>query len=445
MTFSLGRFLLGDPIDAHLPERVLKLAQAQQFASERLVGWVQLTLVTFMGLLWAISPPAAAQAVIQPVPVALSIYLLFTSIRIWAAHREWLPDWFLIASAVIDMVLLMVLIWSFHIKYDQPPSFYLKAPTLLYVFIFIALRALRFEPKYVIISGLAAALGWTVLMLHVVSQHNVDPMITRDFVVYMTSNSVLIGAEVDKIISILFVTFVLAIAVERARRTVYHAVAEQTAARDLSRFVSEEVAQWITSADRQVQPGDGELRIGTTVFTDIEGFSTFSERLSPKGLADTMNAYFAVMDRIIRAHGGVITQFQGDAMLITFNAITEDPNHAANALKMALEMQRVCSAQTFGTTQEVLKTRFGVNTGKIIVGAVGAKDRLVFTVHGDDVNIAARLEQLNKEFGSYIMTTAETLKAAGDSFDAHYCCEPVLKGRTEATQVYTLDGLAAES
>ena len=82
-----------------------------------------------------------------------------TVLRLVLAHLRRLPYWMLFASVVVDMTLLLGLIWSFHLQYEQPASFYLKAPTLLYVFIFIALRALRFEAGFVVLSGLVAALG----------------------------------------------------------------------------------------------------------------------------------------------------------------------------------------------------------------------------------------------------------------------------------------------
>ena len=117
-----------------------------------------------------------------------------------------MPAWFLTLSVAADLTLLMMLIWSFHIQYDQPASFYLKAPTLLYVFIFIALRALRFETRFVLLAGLFSALGWLALVFYVVSIDPQDNMITRDYVAYMTSNTILLGAEFDKVISILMVT-----------------------------------------------------------------------------------------------------------------------------------------------------------------------------------------------------------------------------------------------
>jgi adenylate cyclase len=116
----------------------------------------------------------------------------------------------------MDIAVLMALIWSFHVKYMQPPSFYLKAPTVMYVFIFIALRALRFEPKYILITGAAAVVGWIVLVLFVVLGPDGGTMVTRNFVTYMTDNAILIGAEIDKMLSIVVVTLVLAAAVPRA-------------------------------------------------------------------------------------------------------------------------------------------------------------------------------------------------------------------------------------
>jgi adenylate cyclase len=193
----------------------------------------------------------------------------------------------------------------------QPASFYLKAPTMLYFFIFIALRALKFEPRFIILSGAAAGVGWLILVLYVIWSVPEDMMITRNYITYLTSNAILIGTEVDKILSIAFVTFVLAVAIVRAQRVLNRAVLETTAAEDLSRFVSAEVTDHITSADRAIQPGDGESKVATVLFTDIEGFSTISENLIPQELAQTLNDYFGATSTVIDRYGGVITQFEG--------------------------------------------------------------------------------------------------------------------------------------
>ncbi len=87
-----------------------------------------------------------------------------------------------------------------------------------------------------------------------------------------------------------------------------------------------------------------------------------------------------------------------------------------------------------------MKTRSGINSGDIIVGAIGTKDMLVFTVHGDNVNIAARLEQLNKEYGTYIMAGENTVEICNDEFDFEPVCEVVVRGREAPTKVYTVKG-----
>ncbi len=370
-------------------------------------------------------------------PLALTGYLVFTMVRLIGAYRGRLADWFLMVSVIADMGLLMVLIWSFHIQYMQPASFYLKAPTMMYVFIFIALRALRFEPRFILIAGGAAVAGWVALMMYVLFATPEDPMITRDYVTYLTSNTILIGAEIDKILSISMVTVVLAVAILRAQRTFHHAVQDSIAAEDLSRFVSREVADRITSADKEIQPGDGESRVATIMFTDIEAFSTISEKLTPQELAGILNEYFGATSEVIAKYGGVITQFEGDAMLITYNAVTPDENHAANAVRTAIEIQEVTNGRTFGK-DVVLKTRCGVNTGDIVIGAIGAKDRLVFTVHGDNVNVAATLEQLNKDYGTYVMVGENTTRACGGGLDFEPVCEVTVRGREATTKVYTV-------
>jgi adenylate cyclase len=437
MLARLRSFIFGEKTPGTLPRRVQENIALQQQESEKLIGWVQFTLVATFFTLYVLSPKTGAHTMFQPVPWAISLYFLFTIIRLIAAYKNYLPGWLLISSVIMDMGLLMFLIWSFHIQYEQPASFYLKAPTVMYVFIFIALRSLRFEPKYILWAGVTAIIGWGSLVGYVLVAETDNPMITRNYVEYLTSNAVLIGAEVDKIISMTAVTLILFVAILRAQRIFYRAVLDATAAKDLSRFVSREVADRITSSDHAIQPGDGESRIGTVVFTDIEGFSTVSEKLTPQELAKTLNEYFEATSEIIDRYGGVITQFQGDLMLITFNAVTRDDNHAVNAMKTAIGIRDLTQNQVFCHGGK-LPTRCGVNTGEIVVGAIGSKERLSFTVHGDQVNVAARLEQLNKQYGSYVLAGESTMQACGPEFDFKHAGEVTVRGREAPTRIYTV-------
>ncbi len=431
-------FIFGKPVHHQLPDRVRRSIDQQQVQAEKLIGWTQLALVVFFVLLYTVAPKTSAGTPFTPVPYVLALYLLFTVARLFLSYRRVLPRWLLLGSVAGDIGLLMVLIWSFHLQYMQPAPFYLKAPTLLYVFIFISLRTLRFEPTYVVAAGAAAALGWLAMLWYAIKEMAAAPgVITRDYVHYLTSNTVLVGAEIDKIISVLLVTAVLAVALVRARRLLVRAVSDATAAHELSRFVSPEIADHITTADRAIQPGDGEVKTASVLFCDIEGFSGIAERLAPDELMQTLNEYFAAVNEVIDRHGGVITQFQGDAMLITFNTARTDPEHAASALRTALGIQRVVQERRFGPGVE-MRTRCGINTGKLIAGAVGTTERLLFTVHGDEVNIAARLEQLNKEHGTYILASEQAVNAGG----AGLKCRPIgilkTRGRTAPVTVYTV-------
>lgn len=435
------RFLVGAKHrDIALPARLLRSIQDQQERSEVLISIIQLVIVSIFGLLYAIAPKTFSQdADFAPVPWVLSLYLVFSLIRFYLAVNRRLPDWMLYLSSVVDIALLLGLIWSFHLQYEQPPSFYLKAPTLLYLFIFIAIRALHFDPRFVISTGISAALGWVLMVVYVMFSDPADSMITRNYVEYMTSNSVLIGAEFDKVVSILMVTGVLALALHRARNLLVESVIEGSAARDLSRFVPQEVAQKVIQSEEGAITGKGEVNVCTILFTDIEGFTAISETMTPEQLIEALNHYFSLIAEPIARYGGVISQFQGDAVLATFNVPKPDKDHASNALHAALEIQSVLDGVTFGPGI-AFNTRVGINTGPVVGGLVGSGDRVGYTVHGDNVNLTARLEQLNKDYGTRIIVADSTLEQVPPgSFDFRELGEVSVRGLNRPVRIYTLD------
>ncbi len=425
-----------------LPKRLREAIRQQQGRSEILISTIQLLIVFIFGFLYAISPKTFSEdAAFAPVPWVLSAYLLFSLLRLFLATWRGLPDWMLYLSAIVDIALLMGLIWSFHLQYEQPPSFYLKVPTLLYVFIFIAIRALHFDPRFVIATGISAAVGWSLMVLYVLLVDPFDPMITRNYIEYMTSNSVLVGAEFDKIVSILIVTGVLALALQRARKLLIESVIEGSAARDLSRFVPEEIALQVTRSEEGATTGKGEVNETTIVFTDIEGFTAISEKLSPEQLINALNQYFTLIAQPIESCGGVISQFQGDAVLATFNAPKTDEDHASNAVRAALNIQRSLEGVSFGEGIP-FNTRIGINSGPVVGGLVGSGERVSYTVHGDNVNLTARLEQLNKKYGTRIIVSENTralIKPGEYSFRS--LGEVSVRGRLRPVRIYTIDDI----
>lgn len=436
---SRKRRVGGQPDYQRLPARVRERITRQQQDSEILIGWIQLGVLLTFTALYAVSPKTfPEQARFEPVPWALGAYFTFTIVRLVLAYRRALPYWMLVVSVIADMTLLLGLIWSFHLQYEQPPAFYLKAPTLLYVFIFIALRALRFEVGFVVLAGIAASLGWMFLALYAIDFSVEDMPVTRDYIEYMTSSKVLIGAEFDKIISVLMVTAILAVAIARAHRLLVRSVVEASAAHDLSRFVPDEIVERITRADQPAQAGQGETGVATILFVDLEGFTAIGESLTPEALVTTLNDYFAAVAEPIRRHHGVICQFQGDAILASFNMPKLQPDHAAHAIDTAVEIQRLLARRTFGEGIR-LKARVGIATGEVVGGLVGTPERLGYTVHGDDVNLAARLEKANKEHGTRVLISERTQAlAASERFSFRPIGTLTVRGRRGPVGIYTL-------
>jgi len=407
-----------------LPERVRRAILRQEEDSEKLIGWVQLAIVLVFVILYTVSPKTFDQRAVafEPVPLALGGYALFTMLRLGLAYRRPLPNWFLYLSMVIDVALLMGLIWSFHIQYHQPASFYLKAPTLLYVFIFIALRALRFEPRIVLIAGLVAAAGWGGMMTYAMTIDPLDHMLTRNYVEYLTSNKILIGAEIDKMLTILLVTGILALALGRARHLLVTSVAEGAKARDLARFFAPEVADKITAAEQQILAGQGDARDAAILMVDLRGFTRMAADMIPGEVIGLLAEYQTRVVPMIRRHGGVIDKFMGDGIMATFGALAPSATFAADALR-AVEDLLTDVARWNAERQEAgappLVVNAGLASGRVVVGAVGDADRLEYTVIGDAVNLAAKLEKHNKAEGSLAVVTAETLDLAVEQGHGH--------------------------
>jgi adenylate cyclase len=348
---------------------------------------------------------------VEPVPIALAVYAVFVGWRLRCAYARRLSLWFMILSAAIDIAVLMGAIWSFTLQYNEPATLYLKAPTLLYVFILIALRALKFDPRQVLAAGLFAAFGWIVLVLVAARGANV----TSDYRIYMTSLSLLWGAEAEKVTAILAVTAVLALAVARSRSLLISTNIESSAAHQLSRFLDRGAAERVRSADNALQPGDGELKQAAILFLDLRGFSSAAAKLTPREVIAILEDYQRRFVPIIEAAGGSIDTFMGDGILVSFGTSRITGRESAEALGCLPAILAAAGSwadERAAAGLPPLAVAAAFAAGPVVHGVIGAADRLEFTVIGDAVNLAAKLEKHAKVERARALCTLETLERA---------------------------------
>jgi class 3 adenylate cyclase len=207
----------------------------------------------------------------------------------------------------------------------------------------------------------------------------------------------------------------------------------------LGRFVPEEVASSLLAGGGKLDVQQSEA---TILFCDIEAFTQLTETLGPVKIVEVLNAYFSRMVEILEQLGGVVTQFQGDAILATFNVPLANEAHAQNAVLAAQAMLTSVAGSKFAG--ERLNIRIGINSGKVVAGAIGARGRLNYTVHGDAVNLAARLETMNKEYGTRLLMSETTVSHLPEA-ELLQLGEVTVRGQSGKIKLYTLSSLAGNN
>lgn len=399
-----------------LPRRVQEALQERERANEIMARLIQLTIVILFSAIYIISPKTSPDEAFSPVPFVLGAYLIISVIGLVWSMRYRLPHWSVYGSILFDFGLLYSLMISFHLQYMQPASFILKAPTLLYVFIFIAIRALRFEARFVIAAGAIAAVGWGAMIFYVTRIDPGDNMLTRSYVEYLTSNSILIGAEVDKILSIILVTGVLTLVVNASRNLLVSAVTEEQAASDLSRFFDTSIASGIRQSAERLEAGEGENREAAILFVDVRGFTRTAATMEASDVMRTLSRYHGRVVPIIQECGGVIDKFMGDGIMATFSF---DGDRAEASLRALVAAERILrDADLWEAEEPALKVigqngiGIGIASGPVAFGAVGQENRLEITVIGSAVNHCAKLEKHNRILGSRLIAAADTYREA---------------------------------
>jgi adenylate cyclase len=205
-------------------------------------------------------------------------------------------------------------------------------------------------------------------------------------------------------------------------------------------FMDPKVVREILKEPKDIKLG-GEEREVTVYFSDIEKFSSISEKLQPAELIELLNEYLSEMTDQILDHGGFLDKYIGDAIVAAFGTPQEQPDHAVKACLATIDNQQRLRELNVKFKEEgrlQIQARIGLNSGRVLVGNVGSTNRLSYTVIGDEVNLGARLEAANKYYGTYTMISERTYELAKDHIEARELDVIRVVGKEKPVKIYEL-------
>lgn len=337
-------------------------------------------------------------------------------------------------SAIAFFLVLDSAVLSFLLIVPNPyglegwsPQMNLRAPGFLYLGVFLVYMALSYRPVLVITAGMAAVISWSVGFLWVISLPETQFFSSRDVLGaglsleealarVLDPNAVGFARWVNQVVFLAAVTLILTLTVWRSRRLILRQVAAEGQRSALARYFSPNIVQEI--ADNGASLDQTKVQRVVVLFADIVGFTAITERLSPDDLLDLLRDFHGRMARTAIAHDGTVDKFIGDAIMVHFGTPETRSNDAGRALRCAAEMLAEVvqmNAARSAKGQEEIRIGIGMHVGDVIVGNIGDAQRLEYTVVGDTVNVAARLEALTRDLSVDLIVSQAVIDQAYES------------------------------
>jgi len=355
-------------------------------------------------------------------------------------------------GVALDVLLIgvMPIIWYISLGGNELPiGITLKTSVTLFAILLIALNSLAIRPIYPIIVTVGALLIHFALLLAGLLDDGT--VFTQDYVRAYTTVEISTGRVVTRITILALVGLILTLLTIRARRMVTEAAGLQLTNLQLGRYFSPNLVKKFADNPALLQPGSERKDI-SSVFTDLQGFTSLVESHQPNVTVPLLNGYLNELVQVAFKHEGTVDKIIGDAVHVIFGAPVDQHNHPNRAIACALEMDIVAERYRRRWQQSVRigVTRIGVNSGSAIVGNFGSDAMFDYTAYGDAVNIAARLEGANKYLGTRVCISAATASRV-PGFIGRPVGKLKLKGRTQGTEAFepladsgsTLDTLPA--
>ena len=415
--------------------------QQAEIKAEGLIAWMRLGITSTLVLAFALALGTADVSVSQALAESdvrrwqvfyalgtMSAYFVLGTLCLLIIKAGRFRAWMVWPSAAGDCLFILSGAWLGLQNTGLTGDYIVVLPTLWLIPVVLASGVLRFNPHVQLFIIVFLVAGLIVVTLRFPTLEN-GPVNDAVAVFFAQPPNIM------RLVMIALAGVVLVIATWRTRNVFLRALSETERRENLTRYVPSEIAPELAQAGLEALQGGTRQNVAI-LFVDIRGFTARSETMSPEALTRFVTEYRAHITQAARDHNGIVDKFMGDAVMLIFDPRADVPPPAARAVACGQEvLKRIKDWPE--QSRDPVTVGIGIHYGEVFVGVIGDDDRLEFSVFGDAVNIAARLEEMTKSTGMTMVVSQAVLENAGlDATDWHAVPEATLRGRSGALAVY---------
>ncbi|HMY18319.1 MAG TPA: adenylate/guanylate cyclase domain-containing protein, partial [Polyangium sp.] len=427
-----------------LSDEIRAILEKQEMAAERLVNYVRAVFSSFSLSAVTVSAPLATAAATKIFTWQLSAWIAYAIVTFFLLRRRDRYYWWLkYLSISVDITILHISAVGFLYNHSNVYEVYRSPINWVVIAAFNVMSSLRYSVAACLYSA-ALVLVYNAIFLPI-AIHVARPLIV-DHSVYLGP-----GLCLDDVIYTIFFTAIggvfAAIIASNSRKLILQSASDSLGRerllqdRDrLAKYFSKDVVDLVLNNPESLGQG-GQRMTATVLFADIRNFTQLSTVMQPEQVVELLNRYFSTMVDIIFKNGGTLDKFLGDGLMALFGVPYSIEKPEERAVRTALEMLE--ALQTMNRELEAkgmlrLDIGVGINAGPVVAGNIGSSQRHEYTVIGDTVNLAARLEALNKETRTQILVSASVYDAIRNTFRTRQLGPLRIRGKPEPLEVYAV-------
>ncbi|WP_170608884.1 adenylate/guanylate cyclase domain-containing protein [Ruegeria arenilitoris] len=364
-------------------------------------------------------------------------YFAIGCVTLYVVRSNSFRTWMTWLFTTMDIVFWWSLLVATVKIIDLPWSQIIIVPPVLLAFAILALVALRNNPKLQVFALIFVVMA--LISLYFLAADPITPQMDNALGTVGFFDTPL---NIVRLLMVALTGGILFFLAVRTRALLNRAIEETTRRTKLAQFLPAQLAEQLSTAE-QAELLKGKLQSAAVLFVDVRGFTAMSEGLAPGSLGEFLSTYRKIVTAQVHGHNGIIDKFIGDSVMAVFGAPDASADDAQNALKCSiaiLESIDSWNAKRGRMSLKKVKVGIGIHAGEVFSGAVGDESRLEFTVLGDTVNVAARLEQATKEFGCRLVVSEVVLEKSGFDVDREEAWKPLgnyeVRGRAEKLAIF---------